>query len=626
MVIQPVPYYTERAAFADASAVTLELLARRLSWARLTAALAAVACVYYNYHGLPTYLAWPVGLVAVVAFLILVAAHRRTAARAAYARNTATACRAGLARCARDWANIPPARLARSVAGRAATASDLGILGEISLFRLLDVTSPALGGTLVLEWLLSDAAALATIVQRQESVAELRSRPDYLVESALVGRHGSYARSAATSSALHSFVDWCANDRTVDGAWQPRSGISIACAALIIGLGIWHPPGVAKFIIGLVLLQLFVASRARKTLTTDLAGLGSLLPQLRGLDASMRLIAEEANVAGAFGTVQESLRREGAASSLGKLDTILVWNDMHLTPMAHFPLNAIFAVDVHIAAALQRWRARSGIHVASWVDLTRTAQALTALATVAYENPEWTIPSVSDDVSDPAFHAAAATHPVLAPSTAVANPVRIATSGSLLSLSGSNMSGKTTYLRAIGLNAALAFAGGAVSATNVILRRARLRTSVRIEDDLGAGVSLFLAEVSRLRDIVRDGEEGNAPPVLFLFDEILHGTNAADRHYASQVVLRRLLLGGNWGVLTTHDADLVVGLFGAPDPEHASRVEQGHFRETVQRDGAGVRMSFDYLLRPGATTSANARVILEMMGLDAWSSSEKKPD
>ena len=224
---------------------------------------------------------------------------------------------------------------------------------------------------------------------------------------------------------------------------------------------------------------------------------------------------------------------------------------------------------------------------------------------------------MSDDSAQPAFLATHAAHPLLAPSIAVRNPVHLATAGSLLALSGSNMSGKTTYLRAIGLNAVLAFAGGAVCASQLTIRRARVRTSVRIEDDLGAGVSLFLAEVSRLRDTVRDSEEAGAAPVLFLFDEILHGTNAADRRFASQVVLRRLLRGSSWGVLTTHDPDIITDLFDSSDTAHAPDVSQGHFRETVERDGGAVRMSFDYLLRPGPATSANARLILGSMGLGA---------
>ena len=574
------------------------------------------AAIYCGYHGLDSRVAWVAGSVAFAAFCALVRAHRRAAARAAQARAVAAACRAGLARMARDWTHIPPVRITRATSGRAATAGDLDILGDISLFRLLDVTTPALGGERLLEWLLGDPADLPTIMSRQASVAALRARPDVLVESAVVGRHGPYMRSATSPRAVHAFVDWCAQPSGSETHWTRQSRIAAGCSVLIVALIAWRTEAAVPFIIALVAVQLLLAARARKHLTSSLAGLGSLLPQLRGLDASMQLIAREDDVAGAFGEVQQALRRQGASNSLGALDTILVWNDVRLTPMAHFPLNSLFGADVHIAAALVRWRARSGIHVADWVDRTSSAQALAALATLAFENPRWAMPNVHDGADAPAFVGDAVTHPLLSPSVAVPNPVRIESSSTLLALSGSNMAGKTTYLRAIGLNAVLAFAGGPVSATGLTARLARVRTSVRIEDDLGAGVSLFLAEVSQLRDIVRDSEVPSAPPVLFLFDEILHGTNAADRRHASQVVLRKLLAAGGFGVLTTHDADLVTDLFDASVMTQAQRVQQGHFRETVQRDGEAVRMSFDYVLRPGPTTSANARVILEMMGLE----------
>lgn len=612
----PALQYTTRAASADSVAIALELRARHLSWARLVSALAIVALIYSGNHGLERQAAWITGAVALAIFAILVRVHRRTSARAANERSVAVACRAGIARCARDWPNIPAARLSRVAVGRAATATDLDILGHISLFRLLDTSAPAMGGARVLEWLLTDPVDLHAIERRQQSVADLRTRTDFLVESALVGRHGTYARSAVASPALLTFVAWCGQTFEPKDPWLGRARITMAITALLILLVVWRPSGTVPIVTVLVAAQLFLAMRARKEVVSMLGGLHNLVPQLRGFEASMQLIAGQPDVPGEFGEIQDALRTDGAATALGALDSILGWDALHLTPMAHFPLNAIFAVDVHIAAALERWRARSGRRVGTWVDRTSSAQALTALATLAYENPAWTIPVVVDAGPAPAFHANEITHPLLAPTVAVPNPVRIETAGSLLALSGSNMAGKTTYLRAIGLNAALAFAGGPVSASGLTIRRARIRTSVRIEDDLGAGVSLFLAEISRLRDVVRDSEEHGAPPVLFLFDEILHGTNAADRRHASQVILRRLLTGGSWGVLTTHDADLMSDLFNTSDSAHTALVTQGHFRETVQRDEHAVRMSFDYLLRPGPTTSANARVILEMMGLD----------
>ena len=613
----PVEEYTRRASSADEAAARAEWRVRWLSWSRLGAALVVVlAIIYANRGGSPS-IVWLAATVGAGAFIALVLHHQRAVAQARRERDMAAACRAGIARCLRDWPNVPSPRFASSPAGRSATARDLDLFGDVSLFRLLDVSAPALGGARVVEWLLGDPADVTTIAERARSVAALRSRPDFLLESALVGRHGHYTQRSVSGSALASFVAWCGQPSPPTISWPPRVWIAVGCLVPLLALTTWRAGAAVPFIVALVVVQLYISGTARRHLNATLSGLGSLLPQLRGLDASLRLIIREDEVPGHFGALQQEFERDGAADALGKLDAILRWNDVHLTPMAHWPLNAVVALDVHLAAALDRWRAQHGVRVAGWVDRISSAQALTALATLAYENPEWVMPVVSDDNAQPAFLATHAAHPLLAPSIAVRNPVHLATAGSLLALSGSNMSGKTTYLRAIGLNAVLAFAGGAVCASQLTIRRARVRTSVRIEDDLGAGMSLFLAEVSRLRDTVRDSEEAGAAPVLFLFDEILHGTNAADRRFASQVVLRRLLRGSSWGVLTTHDPDIITDLFDSSDTAHAPDVEQGHFRETVERDGGAVRMSFDYLLRSGPATSANARLILESMGLGA---------
>ena len=611
----PVAEYTRRASSADEAAARAEWRVRWLSWSRLSAALLVVLAIVYANRGGSSSIVWLAATAGAGAFIALVLHHQRAVAQARRERDMAAACRAGIARCLRDWPNVPSPRFASSPAGRSATARDLDLFGDVSLFRLLDVSAPALGGARVVEWLLGDPADVTTIAERARSVAALRSRPAFLLESALVGRHGHYTLRSVSGSALASFVAWCGQPSPPTTSWPPRVRIAVGCLVLLLALTTWRIGAAVPFMVALVVVQLILSSAARRHLNATLSGLGSLLPQLRGLDASLRLIIREAEVPGLFGTVQQEFERDGAADALGKLDAILRWNDVHLTPMAHWPLNAVVALDVHLAAALDRWRAQHGVRVAERVDRISSAQALTALATLAHENPAWVMPVVSDDSAQPAFVATDAAHPLLAPSIAIPNPVRLATAASLLALSGSNMSGKTTYLRAIGLNAVLAFAGGAVCASQLTIRRARVRTSVRIDDDLGAGVSLFLAEVSRLRDTVRDSEEVGAAPVLFLFDEILHGTNAADRRFASQVVLRRLLRGSSWGVLTTHDPDIITDLFDSSDTAHAPDVTQGHFRETVERDGGAVRMSFDYLLRPGPATSANARLILESMGL-----------
>jgi DNA mismatch repair ATPase MutS len=168
------------------------------------------------------------------------------------------------------------------------------------------------------------------------------------------------------------------------------------------------------------------------------------------------------------------------------------------------------------------------------------------------------------------------------------------------------MSGKTTYLRAVGLNTLLAMAGGPVCARALTIRRCRLRTTVRIEDNLGAGVSLFLAEVSRIAEVVGAAGDEKLPPVLFLFDEILHGTNAQDRREATQLVLARLLANGAAGIVTTHDPRIADG---------RENLVQVHFTDSLESRNGDVVMTFDYTLRPGPATTTNALRILEALGL-----------
>lgn len=611
----PIDHYTSRLESAETAASHAEWRARRLSWARLLVAAGTFVALHYATRDGAGPLAWLIGGVGGACFVTLVVLHRRSASIGTRERQIAAACRAGTARCRRTWADVPEARVSAPVGGPNATARDLDVFGDFSLFRLLDVSSPALGGTRLVDWLLADPADIGVIEQRQQSVGALRERPAFLIDAAVIGRHGGHAMRATSRAAIMHFVTWSGDTPAAPRMWQARgliATISVVLLVVLIELARRVDSlfvALVPVIIALLMFHIVLAVVARRHLTATLAGVGDLLAQLRGLDASMRRIVVEEAVPGEFGTVQAALREQGASDAFARLDLILRWNEVRLTPMAHWPMNAVVALDVHIAAAVERWRARYGAYVAEWVDRASTAQALTALATIAYENPAWTMPVVHDNASAPCYLAERASHPLLAPEVAVANPVELATQGSLLALSGSNMSGKTTYLRAIGLNAVLALAGGPVSAGRMTLRRARVRSSVRVEDALGSGVSLFLAEVTRLRDIVRDAESGGLP-VLFLFDEILHGTNAADRRYASQVVLRRLLGDGSYGVLTTHDPDLVTDLLDSP-----FTIEQGHFRESAHRGDSGVQMSFDYLLRPGPTTSANARLILELVGL-----------
>jgi len=199
-------------------------------------------------------------------------------------------------------------------------------------------------------------------------------------------------------------------------------------------------------------------------------------------------------------------------------------------------------------------------------------------------------------------------HPYLSPSVAVPNDVRVGPTESFLLVTGSNMSGKSTLLRAIGVNVVLARAGGPVAAAQMTLPPVRLETSMRIRDSLEEGLSFFMAELRRLKTVV-DAARAPGTPVLYLLDEILQGTNTAERQIAARTVIRGLLDAGAIGAITTHDLTL------ATAPDLASRAHAVHFQETFGRDKDGPTLSFDYLLREGLATSTNALALMELVGL-----------
>ncbi|AHG88888.1 DNA mismatch repair protein MutS domain protein [Gemmatirosa kalamazoonensis] len=599
--VEPIAYYEEVARARGAEAARADRAARVASWLRLALAAATVGALL---RGAP----WP-GLVAAAGFVAVAWWHRRTVERADVARRRAAAARGGRARAARHWAEMPAVRAVAPADGwPAALARDLDVTSGRCLTRLVDVVHPAVGGRRLLDWLLGDPPAVETIRDRQASVAALRERPALLVEIVADARHGD---APATAGGLAAVRAWCeAGESRV--AWLPRA-LSVACVlAAVVAFVLGGASAVERVAAPLLVVQLALAAAARRRLQRELPRVDAALPQIAGVVRVLASLHRATDVAGRLGGIQRRLRAEHAVSSLAALARLLAWNETRRSPMAHWALNAAGGFDVHLAHAFSRWRRDAGPRAAAWLDLAADAEALVALATLAFENPRWTMPAVRNEPAPP-LDARGLAHPLLAADVAVPNDAALAAPGDVAVVSGANMAGKTTFLRAIGLNVLLAQAGGPVCADDMVVRRSRVRSSVRVDDDLGRGASLFLAEATRLRDVIRDAEDGGAP-VLFLFDEILHGTNAADRLAATRVVLRRLARAGAAGVVTTHDP--AVGEVGDGAGAELNAPRQLHFAGSVRRDaGGGLALVFDYRVREGPAREANARQVLEMLGI-----------
>jgi DNA mismatch repair ATPase MutS len=302
----------------------------------------------------------------------------------------------------------------------------------------------------------------------------------------------------------------------------------------------------------------------------------------------------------------------GAAhAQIGRLVAIMQAAEVWRSPMIYAPLQLILLWDFHLGYLLERWQQTAGREVARWLDALGAAEALAALATVAHDNPEWIFPELTD--AGPAIlETRALGHPLLAPDSRVANDVTVGPPGTFLLVTGSNMAGKSTLIRSIGLNVVLAQCGGPVCATFFRCPPLMVHTSIRVQDSLEQGVSFFMAELLRLKQVVTaaDTAPASGRTLLYLLDEILQGTNSAERTVAARRIIGHLVASGAIGAVTTHDLALAAGAV-------LSRARTDvHFSEQLGSGANGAStMTFDYRLRPGVATSTNALKLLEIVGL-----------
>jgi DNA mismatch repair ATPase MutS len=267
------------------------------------------------------------------------------------------------------------------------------------------------------------------------------------------------------------------------------------------------------------------------------------------------------------------------------------------------PLAALWMSGTLLAVALERWRRRSGPAVGAWLEAVGRFEALAALAGLAWERPGDPFPTLA--AGGPRFEAEGLGHPLLPDEACVRNDVKLAAPLALLIVSGSNMSGKSTLLRAVGINVVLAQAGGPVCARRLELSPLTLGTCLHVHDSLRQGTSQFMAEITRLRRLLDAGSASR--PLLFLLDEVLHGTNSHDRRLGAEALIRQLLARGAAGLVTTHDLALAA-IAESLEPA----VANVHFEDQL-RDGRPV---FDYRLRPGVVRRGNALALMRSVGFE----------
>ncbi len=565
--------------------------------------------------------AWLLLTGAGAAFAILVARHRAARRRLRRAELMADFNREGIARVERRWSGLPPSF--RPVVPRNHDyADDLDLHGPASLLHLAGVCGTPPGRATLWSWLLAPSDP-ETIVLRQEAVREMAGAFDFRDRIAADAR----IIRGASMEEVADFLRWCESPGWLSGrTWLRAAAVLlppvILAAIVLCSLGAVSAAAVAwPLLMSMVVLGPVWKPIGRAFSEADdgesgVRHYGSLLNLLADAPLDSRYASDLRRRLGA-GT-------RPAHGEIAALRRLLDMAEVRRSPLFHVPLALVLLWDVHVLAALERWKKRSGARVRGWMDAVGEAEALAALAALAADHPDWSMPTL--DAEATTIHGRALGHPLLAPALCVRNDVEVGPAGSFLLVTGSNMSGKSTLLKAVGLNVVLGQAGGPVCAESLRIPPLRVVTGMQAADSLADGVSFFMAGLQRLKQVVDAAEAAGAPPgpaageeaptgaevyggprVLYLLDEILQGTNSAERRIAARTVLRRLLRSGALGVVTTHDLTL------ADAHDLNVRAVPVHLTESV---GEGIEgLTFDYRLRTGIATSTNALRLLKLVGL-----------
>ncbi len=569
----------------------LDMLNARIESMRLGigAAFFLIAWLCFGPLSIPSWLL----LIPILAFIVLLVYHQRIRGVRTQTQRAVQFYRAGLERLNDQWSGKGTTG-ARFEDIHHIYAADLDLFGVGSLYELLCAARTQTGENILASWLLAPAD-LDTIRSRHAAIADLRNRFDFRERMAIEGE--------SLKIDLHPELlnAWAQAPNRLGSRWV-RAGAPLIAGLAVGAIAAWAIWGVLYPLLAIILVELAVGYFLRQQIHAAITTVESAFEDLKGLAVLLKRIEDEHFEAVPLQQLQSKLSSHSlkASSAISKLATIVNFVEARRNPMlAPFRLLLLYPLQTAIAA--ERWRSAHGALISSWLEALGDIEALISLSRYTYERFEDPFPDFVDD--PPSFTAVAIGHPLIASAVRVCNDVDLSGKIRVLLVSGSNMSGKSTLLRTVGINTVLAMAGAPVLAKSLRLTPLQAGASIRINDSLHEGSSRFYAEIKRLRQLF----EPSRLPLLFLLDELLQGTNSADRRVGAEGLIRALIKKGAIGLISTHD--LALTDIGALAP---GVIENVHFQDELA-DG---KLKFDFKLRPGVVTKSNGIELMRSIGLD----------
>ena len=589
----PSEEYVQRLSAREQSVAHYEKIHVRAGNLRLLVVviLAIMAWISFTGHRLSSW--W---LAAPVAVFVAMGAYHSKILRARDLAQCAVAFyKDGLARMEDRWADLG-ATGQRFDDPHHVYADDLDLFGKSSLFQLLSTVRTRMGEDTLAKWLLAPAP-VKQVLERHVAISELRNQLDLREDLAVLGK------DVGVGVHPEALLKWAEAPNQLQPLWLRWLAFILAVLAMA-AIVVWAVWGMLTPLVLVIAIEGFVAFRLRKAIDSVVHGAENAFRNLDLLSGVMARLEAHSFEASRLQSLKRDLSSAGVPGShaIKSLSTIVdLIASRHNTVMRVLDTPLMYSVQVAFAA--ERWRKTHGGALRLWVTIIGEIEALLALAAYSFEHPADPFPEFVE--GNAVFEGLELGHPLVPAASCVRNDVNISGETQVLLVSGSNMSGKSTLLRAVGLNVVLAMAGAPVRARSLRLTPLQVGASIRVNDSLKDGSSRFYAEIMRLRQVL-DLAAGT-PPLIFLLDELLQGTNSKDRRVGAEGIVRALVGRHAIGLVSTHD--LALTDIGALQDGQLRNV---HFQDELENG----RMKFDYKLQDGVVTKSNALELMRSIGLD----------
>jgi len=577
----------------------MEKLSRRYSITRLLIFLSAAGlCILAAYFLPDLFFRIAVGL-GLIVFNVVAYYHRRLERSAKRHRIWLQIKSTQLARMQLDWAAIP-APAEQPPERDHPFEIDLNITGAKSLHHLLDLAITVEGSARLKKWLLATTPQLSEIRQRQTRVQEITPLSRFRDKLRL-----SFMEVTNEPLEGKKFLTWLAQKNLRSHSWLPPlfSVLALLNLALFVLNHLQLIPKYWPFtFFAYAALYLLYAENLASIFDESLF-LEDELDKLKTILFYLEAYpyGGNKNLAELCSTFRVSTKRPSA--QLKQIRTIVAAIGLRMNPLMRVLLNAIMPWDWYCAYFLDKQKAKLAEMLPNWLDVCFELEALNSLANFSYLNPDYTFPEIV--AKNNHLQARQIGHPLIPTEQRIANDFSLQNLGELAMVTGSNMSGKSTFLRTLGINLSLAYSGGPVAANHLQISLLRLFTSLNVNDSLSDGFSFFYAEVRRLKALLEALQNMQASPLFFLIDEIFKGTNNRERLIGSRAYVRALVGQNGFGVISTHDLELTALAEAFP------QIRNFHFREEV----VDAKMIFDYKLHSGPCPTTNALKIMQLAGL-----------